>query len=758
MQIPEAAEGKADILQLISKWLASPDNGPWLLILDNADDATVLLDRSTSNTGISTTPVPCCLLDFLPRVQHGAVLITSRDRTCALDLNGQYGTPIEVRSMSLNESVQLLRNLLPNATEEEASELVQELENVPLAISQASAYIKAVALISIPKYVGIFRRSNEDQAALLNKDKGDLRRDPGVPNAVITSWELSFNQIREKTPDSADLLSLMSFFNRQSVPQFLIQGDVDETSFCDAINPLLSFSLIRVIRAEIEGDTFEMHRLVQTAMRHWLRSNQGDQLWKARAIERVAQQFPKQKNQNQHWPVCEALMSHADEVILHSASLRESQLYHADILVCTAWYLIERKGQEKLAEQRSTQALRIQRQYFDNKSDEILRTMGTLAYAQDGLSRSEDATNLRKYVLEQRLEKRGPEDSDTLTAMHNLALSYNRLGKLEKAEDLLSRVVEVRERVLKPDDPQLLVSENVLAFVQIYQGKYKEAEKLLEKILEISTRCLGAEQISTLTAMHDLSQAYLLRLKLKEAEDLIVQAIPLFKKVLGPRHWRTLNAQNVLVVSYYHQKKLNDAKEICVSCLTMAQEEYGPQNDTTLNIKGLLGLTYRGQERYVDVSRLLKDVVESQTKKFGAGHPDTLTHIYSLALCYYDMGNKDQAIQLMTEVLRKRREVLHPSHPYIADSEEWLAQWKSKEEGSEGWETGEEGTEGESEEEEEGEEGEEEDEEEEQGYEGEETMEDENMGENDTENKTSSPATPEIGSRQSLRKRRRLNP
>lgn len=397
MHIPGAAEGKAEVLQLVSTWLANPNNGPWLLVLDNADDATVLLDLSTSKTGISATPVQCCLLDFLPRVQHGSVLITSRNRTCALDLNGNCGTPIEVRSMCLNESVQLLRRKLPDAVEEEALELVKELDNFPLAISQASAYIKTISLISIPKYLAIFRRSNEDQAALLNKDKRDLRRDREVPNAVITSWELSFSQIRDKSPKSADLLSLMSFFNRQSMPQLLIQGDVDDISFYEAINPLLSFSLIRV---EIEEDTFEMHRLVQTAMRHWLRSNEGDKLWKARAIERVAQKFPILAYQKQHWPVCETLLSHADEAIVHSASSRESQLYRADILVRTAWYLIEKKGHGELAKQRSTEALRIQRQYLDNDSGEILTTMGALAYAQDELSRPEDAAKLKEYILE----------------------------------------------------------------------------------------------------------------------------------------------------------------------------------------------------------------------------------------------------------------------------------------------------------------------------------------------------------------------
>ena len=375
----------------MSKWLANQDNGSWLLILDNADDATVLLTVPKNETETNVALVQRRLLDYLPRVQHGTVLITTRDRTCALDLIGNHRTPIEVQLMSTNEAVGLLRNILPNASEEEASELVEELEHVPLAISQASAYIREIAMASIPLYLTKFRRSNEDQVALLNKDKADLRRDPAVPDAVITSWELSFSQIRTNFSRSADLLSLMSYVNRQGIPQFLLQGDDDEFSFLEDINPLLSFSLIRT---EIGGNTFEMHRLVQTAMRHWLWSEGRDQLWKERAIERVARQFPVCEVQEQHWPVCKALISHADEVLSYTASSKDSQLRYADILVHTAWYLAQRKVHGGVAEQRSTHALRIHLfrihlQYFIEDLEKISDALNTLADAYSALFKVE---------------------------------------------------------------------------------------------------------------------------------------------------------------------------------------------------------------------------------------------------------------------------------------------------------------------------------------------------------------------------------
>lgn len=671
----------------MSTWLANEDSGPWLLILDNADDATVLLNPSVSDTGNGAASVQRRLLGFLPRVQHGAILITTRDQSCALSLNGYRGTPIEVLEMTLDESVELLRVFLPEADQEEASELVGELENLPLAISQAGAYIKEVWRFSIPKYLAIYRRSNEDRAALLNKDKEDLRRDGGVPNSVITSWELSFNQIRGNSPDSADLLSLMSYFNRQAIPQFLIQGDVDELSFEESINVLLTFSLIR---AEIREGTFEMHRLVQIAMQHWLRTEGDEQLWKERAIERVAHHFPW-NDQKQNWAICEDLMSHADEVILDMHSSQGSALNCARILNHTAWYICERKGDGVLAEERSAHALQIQRQYLDCDSDIVLNTLNTLTAAQSENGKFKEALGLQESILEQKLKKGGPEHIESLTAMHNLAQSHGILGHYEMAEDLLWRVLEAKRRLLGPEDLRCLISGRELARVYLNLGKYEQAENLLTNSLEMYTRLYGFENRETLITMSDLSHAYLLQKTFKEAEKLILQAIPLLTKIFGRSHSRTLDARRILADVYYSQGKLDEAKEICLSCLNIAQIHPRSQNVSTLS--NLLGLIHRDQGDFTAALRLLRRAVESGKEHNGADHPETLICVSNLAVCYYDMGDQDHAIRLMTEVLEKQRQVLPAHHPHIIQSADWLADRKSEMGGYEGGETGEVGSE-----------------------------------------------------------------
>lgn len=672
-------DGKADVLQLVSNWLAEPDNGPWLLILDNADDETVLLDSPKFDPLVGVKPVKRRLLDYVPRGGRGTVLMTTRDRNCALKLAGYRGTPIEVTYMTLDESVDLLRGTLPGAHQEEASGLVKELGNVPLAISQASAYIKMVPPYSILSYLEIFRRSDENQAALLKEDEGDLRRDPGVSNAVITSWELSFNQIRKKSPRSAGLLSLMSYLNRQAIPQSLIQGDVGEILFHKDLAPLLSFSLIR---AEIGEHNFEMHRLVQTAMRHWLQNEGDDQLWKERAIERVAGQFPLRRSQAERWSLCEVLMSHADEVLLYVTNSKDMDLSLADLLDSTAWYLSERRGNYGLAQERATLALQILKHHVDDDANEVLGASGTLAYAKSRLGQLDEARDLQESILKHRLEKSGPEHADTLAAMHNLAFSYEVSGLYEKAENQLKHVVEVRARVFgSTEHSDFLSSASSLANVQNSMGKHEEAEKQSARVLEISRRCLGDEHITTLNALHNLSEALLGQNKIKEAEDKVVLAMQLFEKVFGPSHFRTLGCRRMLADIYMDQEKFNEAEEIYTSCLDTAKEVYGLQNATTLTIMNQLALVYRARGNHDDALRLFRNASESGEIVDGPVHPETLTSIFNIALCYYDLGDKYHAISLMREVHEKQREVLPANHPGITKSTRCLAYWKAEQGG-----------------------------------------------------------------------------
>ena len=668
--------GRSDTLQTVSRWLSDRKNGPWLLILDNADDARVLLDLPQDHTARNPARR---LIDFIPQVPHGIVLVTTRDRTSGWALTGDYSTPIEVDSMGPAESLELLKGKLPIESESEATELLKELEYIPLAISQAGAYIRQRApLMTIPKYLAEFRKSQDNQTTLLNSNHADLRRDGEVPNAVITSWQLSFDHIRTAYPKAADLLSLMSIFNRQAIPQFLVQGGYDDLAFCEVMGPLLNFSLVR---AETTGQMFELHRLVQIATRHWLERDSSSQQWIDCTIDKMAEMFPPIRGQADNWSVCERLLSHVEEVLRNEPGSEQHRLKYADLLNRSSRYLIESKGDYLLAEERSKKALEIQRNSLAADDDALLSTLGVISYAYHQQERFQEAEELQVEIMEQRMKNGGETDESTLIAMTNLAQTYKSLGRFEKAEELFLRVHDLQPRILGLEHLGNLTTDLSMASLKIKQGDFQMAETLSLSALERATTLFGSDHLIALTARNTLFHAYKGQEKYVEAEKLVLEDLSICRKVFGESHESTLTVVHNLALVYLEEGKLVEAERQCRECLGFRREISGPQQLGKLRTESLLGNILLEQDNFLAASEVFAKVANIRREVYGAEHKDTLRNLYQYAICVERLGNKQEAIHLMTEVFDALNKLFGADHPGTVAAARWLTLWKAAEDG-----------------------------------------------------------------------------
>lgn len=132
---------------------------------------------------------------------------------------------IEIGLMTQIDALLLFEKTLGSLSDQDSEEeLAQALDRVPLAISKAGAYIQAEwPGISVPKYLTKSRESERRKAWLLRRDTGDLRQDGGASKTILTTWQISIDSIRSKRPSPADILSLMSFFDRQRIPDWLLR-------------------------------------------------------------------------------------------------------------------------------------------------------------------------------------------------------------------------------------------------------------------------------------------------------------------------------------------------------------------------------------------------------------------------------------------------------------------------------------------------------------------------------------------------------
>lgn len=168
LRLPGCDDPKVDACELVVGWLAEEENPAWLLIVDNADDANLMLgllpsDEPSGDEESLTKP----LMDYLPRILDLSrrLLITTRNKDVADGLT-QGAPAIPVGPFSLPEARLLLRRKI---TQEQAwppegmvQELLLLLACIPLAITQAAAFTNRNRM-TIAEYLRAFQASESER-------------------------------------------------------------------------------------------------------------------------------------------------------------------------------------------------------------------------------------------------------------------------------------------------------------------------------------------------------------------------------------------------------------------------------------------------------------------------------------------------------------------------------------------------------------------------------------------------------------------
>jgi hypothetical protein len=211
---------QASIFQLVHDWLRNDRKGKCVLILDNVDDAGFLVQAQSTGKDGQTNSISSGnlrpLMAYLPQCPNGSILITTRSKSAALKLVEQRNIII-VKPMDKADALALFENKLGKHDDsDDTAELAEALEFIPLAIVQAATYIfQSAPRYSVRDYLQNFQKSDRKKTGLLNYEGEQLRRDWEAKNSIIITWQISFDHIRKIRPSAADLLSLMSFFDRQ---------------------------------------------------------------------------------------------------------------------------------------------------------------------------------------------------------------------------------------------------------------------------------------------------------------------------------------------------------------------------------------------------------------------------------------------------------------------------------------------------------------------------------------------------------------
>ncbi|MGH3840105.1 MAG: FxSxx-COOH system tetratricopeptide repeat protein [Pseudonocardiaceae bacterium] len=211
------------------------DQQRWLLIYDNAED-------------------PQALGGYLPG-GAGHVLITSRNPDWH-----DLAVPVPVDVFTREESISLLRGRVPRLSEPDAGRIAEALENLPLAVQQAAAFLADTGS-TVNEYLGLLTNRAADVLAY------------GIPAthraSLAASYQVAFDLLAVDEPAALDLLTLAAHLAPEPIPFTLFTAHTDllpEPLATAAGDPLAFAGLTRALRrralARISTGGLQLHRLV----------------------------------------------------------------------------------------------------------------------------------------------------------------------------------------------------------------------------------------------------------------------------------------------------------------------------------------------------------------------------------------------------------------------------------------------------------------------------------------------------------------
>lgn len=360
-----------------------------------------------------------------------------------------------------------------------------------------------------------------------------MRRDESASSSILTTWQMSFDQIRYERPSAADLLSLMSYFSPQGIPEWILwrfrkytvrvtvaedDDDDDDCGFGEDLATLQAYSLVTTTA----NNTCEMHALMQFSTRAWLSSYGDAERWEGEFVKLMEKDFPAGSYED--WEKWQQLFPHVEPLFHNTPATREILPSWAQVLRNAAFYLYQKEDCTTAA-QITAKTLAVEEKILGPSDRETLYTMTQLALIFRCQDRHEEAIKLNRQALEASMKALGENHPSTLEQMANLASSLCSQDKYDKAENLYQKALEGYKKELGEKHHSMLSTIRDLALLMSRQNRYSEVEKLYQEVLEEYKKKLGEKHYLTLRIMSDMPQILYAQGRYGESEKLCRQVL-----------------------------------------------------------------------------------------------------------------------------------------------------------------------------------------------------------------------------------------
>lgn len=496
-----------------------------------------------------------------------------------------------------------------------AKPLLEKLGGLPLALIQAGSYLRQTQ-ISIEEYLSSYDRL---WTALMDTQNLFPLQDY-AERSVLTTWKISYRQVRMAKPEAADLLDMWAFMSPRDIwyeraaskSEPAAINTPERLAFRHSVSLLSGYSLVV---PDEDGQGFSIHPVVHKWCMHNITQLERRQQLSTEALRFVVAQIPQSVG-SEYSRISRRLLPHA----------RASTAQHLGMM-----------------------------SYQDHSKE--LRSIADFMQNWE-LSREVERLYLR--AIDDKRNACGPEDISTLGIVQSLAKLYWRKQDFRKAEELLLEVLRLRESAVSPNEELNML--NRIGLVYLHQKKLEEAEKMFSRALKLVEGTNGLNIPSVLATLHNLGSLYKAQGRFQDAEDFLLRALEGEEEHSGPDHPVTLDTVVGLGIVYVGQKRFEEAEKMLRRACKGMEEVWGADHPSTLHVYVSLGVAYFNQARWQDAEEMYLRVVgernsdprpDSWVFKLAAEH---LSELYSY------QGRQQDASEVNARASKQHKEVDEDGH------------------------------------------------------------------------------------------------
>ncbi|WP_425383580.1 tetratricopeptide repeat protein [Wolbachia endosymbiont (group A) of Melieria omissa] len=682
----------------VKYWLEHPERAGWLLICDNA-------------------PNYKDIADLLP-IEGGKILLTSRYT---------FGWPQPQNTISVDvfepgESRSYICKILEVEGTKldiiQVDALAKTLGHLPLALAQASAYIKKTG-INISDYLKLYndrKRALLSDETLLETFPADANRETAA--IVYVTWDITVEAIKKESLLAANWLTACAYLDGSPIPQSLLEIFADNQennpsleTFHEAFGILISYSMLTTKK----DHSMLIHSLVQEVIR--LKSEKsGKTKEDIKTVFQLLQKgFPYHSDKLEDYakkrqllPHLEAFLSHMDNLLEKNSS--EKQTIEKDYLLDLLMWIND--GYSDLGNPKRQKELIewilpiLQRHFIPDY--EIATLLVSLGIAYNALDNPRNAKELFEWALPILEKYYGSDCPKVAVALTNLGNAYEDSGNPHKAKKLFEWALPIFEKHYGSDHPKVAVILTNLGHAYENLDNPRRAKKLFEQALAIQEKHYGLDHFEVAKLRANLGLVCYALGDLQKAKELSERALPIFEKHYGPDHLEFAKLLSNLGVIYgglgYHKKRKRlleralaikrkhyrsdhfevaillvnlgiahnalgssqKARELLERALPIFEKHYGPDHPEVAKLLVTLGITYGILGKHKKNQELLKRALPVFKKHYGPDHPEIAIILISLGISHGDLGDHEKQKELFEQALPILEKHYGPDHPEVA--------------------------------------------------------------------------------------------